>query len=311
MARKGRIEFPHQINTFGRNYERESQTDPFVPFNGGTGQNPSGFRAELTLSGGANAAGFVYDGLGRCLKRTINGTVLLIAYDDWKAIEEFDPSGNVVGANIFGEGADEILFRWQTGVGYLRYHHDVHGNVAFILGWGGEGLEKYTYDAFGNPTITDWNGNVVTQSAYGNRFMFQGREYLPELGIYDYRHRMYHPGLGRFLQTDPTGFDAGDMNLFRYCGDDPVDRSDTTGLVGTNAAIWQRERLFDSANNSQDNLYKINQRIDEATRDYTMAPQSESQRGAMRLVPHLAEIIRPPFLITRIILGGTMATNCL
>src|SRR5881392_887737 len=32
MARKGRIEFPHQMDTFGRNYERESQTDPFVPF---------------------------------------------------------------------------------------------------------------------------------------------------------------------------------------------------------------------------------------------------------------------------------------
>jgi len=32
---------------------------------------------------------------------------------------------------------------------------------------------------------------------------------------------------------DPTGFDAGDMNLFRYCDDDPVDRSDPTGLVST------------------------------------------------------------------------------
>src|SRR2546423_1522658 len=58
----------------------------------------------------ANTAGFVYDGLGRCLKRTINGNVLLIAYDDWKAIEEFDPSGNVVGANICGGGADMILW---------------------------------------------------------------------------------------------------------------------------------------------------------------------------------------------------------
>jgi hypothetical protein len=42
---------------------------------------------------------------------------------------------------------------------------------------------------------------------------------------------MYHPGLGRFMQSDPTGFDAGDMNLFRYVGDDPVDRSDPTGLL--------------------------------------------------------------------------------
>jgi hypothetical protein len=26
------------------------------------------------------------------------------------------------------------------------------------------------------------------------------------------------------------GFDAGDMNLFRYCGNDPVDQSDPSGL---------------------------------------------------------------------------------
>jgi hypothetical protein len=42
---------------------------------------------------------------------------------------------------------------------------------------------------------------------------------------------MYQPELGRFLQTDPIGFDAGDMNPFRYCGDDPVDGSDPTGLI--------------------------------------------------------------------------------
>jgi hypothetical protein len=42
---------------------------------------------------------------------------------------------------------------------------------------------------------------------------------------------VYNPELGRFLQTDPTGFGAGDMNLFRYCGDDPVDGSDPTGLL--------------------------------------------------------------------------------
>src|SRR2546430_16391709 len=101
-------------------------------------------------------------------------------------------------------------------------------------------LERYRYDAFGKPTVTDWwgnphvDGNNQPRSWYGNRFMFTGREYLQELGIYDYRHRMYHPQLGRFLQSDPTGFDAGDMNLFRYCGDDPVDRSDPTGLIDSN-----------------------------------------------------------------------------
>lgn len=62
--------------------------------------------------------------------------------------------------------------------------------------------------------------------------MFTGREYFPELGLYDYRNRFYDPILGRFLQADPQGFDDGDMNLFRYVGDDPVDKTDPLGLFG-------------------------------------------------------------------------------
>jgi RHS repeat-associated protein len=181
---------------------------------------------------GTNTGEFVYDGLGRCVKRTINGVATIITYDAWKPTMEWDGNGNLSALNVYGPGADEILYRYvAAGSQRFRYHHDIHGNVTFLLDWAGDQIiEKYTYDAFGKPTILSANDTQLSTSAYGNRFMFQGREYLSELGIYDYRHRMYNPALGRFLQTDPTGFDAGDMNLFRYCGDDPVDGSDPTGL---------------------------------------------------------------------------------
>ena len=96
------------------------------------------------------------------------------------------------------------------------------------------------------------------QPWYGNRFMFQSREYFPELGIYDYRHRMYHHSLGRFLQSDPTGFDAGDMNLFRYCGDDPVDRSDPTGLyrIGSGLSSEEKKQVEDAQKIAADKLEK-------------------------------------------------------
>ena len=66
-----------------------------------------------------------------------------------------------------------------------------------------------------------------------------GREYFPELGLYDYRNRFYYPTIGRFLESDPMGFDAGDMNLFRYCDGDPVNGSDPFGLhdLGDDAEI--------------------------------------------------------------------------
>src|SRR5205085_617584 len=115
------------------------------------------------------------------------------------------------------------------------------------------------------------------------RFMFQGREWIPELGIYDYRHRFYHPSLGRFLQADPTGFDAGDMNLFRYCGDNPVDRSDPTGLVDrdVNASIWNRLRIFDTSSSSQESLSDLNEALNRSSTgsDLTMAYRNDSSQG--------------------------------
>ncbi|PZR76763.1 MAG: hypothetical protein DLM73_01680 [Chthoniobacterales bacterium] len=187
----------------------------------------------VSANSGEDSAQFVYDGLGRCLKRTVNWETTLIAYDGWKPIVEWDEWGYLKAWNIYGPGPDEILWRYSDRYGHLRYHLDRNGNVAFLLDLNGTVREKYTYDAFGRPTVSDWDGeNARSWSWYGNRFMFSGREWIPELGIYDYRNRMYHPGLGRFLQTDPVGFDAGDMNLFRYCADDPVDRSDPTGLEG-------------------------------------------------------------------------------
>ena len=203
-----------------------------------------GFDAQnqlMSAGHGGNVAFFTYDGLGRCVRRITyapdsSSNTVLYTYDGWKAVEEWDGAGNFHAWNIYGAGADEILWRYSVTGGHLRYHHDIHGNVTALLGPNAEGLERYTYDAFGKPKITDWSGNPRVNgggeplSAYDNRFMFQGREYIPELAIYDYRHRYYQPELGRFLQIDPTGFDAGDMNLFRYVGDDPVDRGDPEGL---------------------------------------------------------------------------------
>jgi hypothetical protein len=42
---------------------------------------------------------------------------------------------------------------------------------------------------------------------------------------------MYSPTLGRFLQTDPIG-SKDDLNLYAYVGNDPTDKTDSTGLIG-------------------------------------------------------------------------------
>jgi RHS repeat-associated protein len=78
----------------------------------------------------------------------------------------------------------------------------------------------------------------MTTSSVGNRFLFAGAILLPEASLYDMRNRVYFPRWGRFLQTDPIGFQGDASNLYRYCGNDPVDKSDPEGLYETPLGGW-------------------------------------------------------------------------
>ena len=132
----------------------------------------------MSATNNGNSVQFVYDGLGRCVQRTINGAATRIVYDEWNPIVEFDGGGNQKAWNIYGAKADEILARWVNGIGNSWFHSDPQGNVFTVLDDSGWMVEKYTYDAFGKPEITDWSGwrgNVRATTAVGNRFMFNGR----------------------------------------------------------------------------------------------------------------------------------------
>ena len=75
-------------------------------------------------------------------------------------------------------------------------------------------------------------GNRVSQTdpAEAPRYQYTGQEYDPETDLYQYAARYYDASVGRFLSEDPSGFSAGDMNLYRYVGNDPVTLVNPSGL---------------------------------------------------------------------------------
>ena len=213
-----------QTMTYGANFNVST-------LNGRSYKYDADKRLLSVTSGTTTVIACLYDGLGRCVKRTVNGVTTVFTYDEWNPVFEWSGTGAGQAWNMYGARADEILARWDAVKGSFVYKQDRIGNVTFLLNSAGAVVEKYKYDAFGVPTVTNADGsNPRDASLYSNRFMFTGREYLQPIASYDYRNRIYRPGLGRFLQVDPKGFEAGDMNLFRYCADDPVDLTDPMGL---------------------------------------------------------------------------------
>jgi RHS repeat-associated protein len=187
---------------------------------------------------------------GRCVKRVKDGWDAKYSYyDGERELLECGPGGGAAFKNTYGKGIDEILKRLDTTNNWpLYFQQDANTNVTELTWSDGGVVEIFQYDAFGalNKTASGW----------GNPFLFTGRRYQSTFGIYEYRARAYSPRLGRFTGEDPTLYDAGDYNLFRYCHNDPLDLTDPMGtqeqyhgtLAHSPDRLWEMTKWFDSSN---------------------------------------------------------------
>lgn len=204
----------------------------------------------IEASNGTVTSRFYYDAKNRCVARSYReatGAVRLQlnTYDDWNLIEERDGNDQQTARFVHGAQTDELVLIVNRH-GAFYPHQDLIGNVTHLTDHAGNAVESYRYGAYGAVTIFDENGERRPQSTVENRFLFTGREYLPEIQLYDYRNRFYSASLGRFLQTDPIRFDAGDMNLYRYVSNNPLNLVDPTGLTQT---TYNRVTYYESGAN--------------------------------------------------------------
>ena len=123
---------------------------------------------------------------------------------------------------------DEVL-AMISGTATSFYHQDGLGSAVRLTDASGNVVESYTYDVYGGATVTDGQGNLLSNgSAMGNRFLFTGREWLASVNLYDYRYRLYSQDLGRWISRDPLEEEGG-INLYAYVDNDPVNLVDPDG----------------------------------------------------------------------------------
>ncbi|MEI7850958.1 MAG: RHS repeat-associated core domain-containing protein [Kiritimatiellales bacterium] len=182
---------------------------------------------------------YTYDVLGRRTSSTCRSPLATnevhYVYSGNQVVADLDASGNILRTYVWGPGIDNLLSLtvWSGGSGSTptaTYYplKDHQNSVLALADKNGNVVESYEYDAWGRVQMYSSTGQPINSSTVGNRYLFQGREYDCQTGLYYFRARWYSPETGRWLSKDPIGISGG-LNLYVFCGNNPVNFVDPRG----------------------------------------------------------------------------------
>jgi len=184
----------------------------------------------IQAANGTQTVRFYFDGANKRVGKEIDtdGAIWWL-HDGIHLVEEYDSVTSQTTEYIYEPGIDRPLAKIEGGVTKF-FHQDVFGNVVALTNGGGDLVEEYRYDIWGNFEAFDQNGDPI-QGDPESLFLFTARQWDSEPGLYYYRARSYSQTLGRFMQQDPIGFAGGDLNLVRYVANSSVNAIDPLGLM--------------------------------------------------------------------------------
>lgn len=124
-------------------------------------------------------------------------------------------------------------YNGSTPVPYY-YHRNLQGDVIAIYDASGYTKAEYTYDAWGNCTVTN---STLYDLAYNNPIRYRSYYYDRETGLYYLNARYYYPEWRKFISTDnvaninpktPNG-----INLFAYSNNDPINIQYSSAMLNS------------------------------------------------------------------------------
>ena len=178
------------------------------------------------ITNGSNTYSYKYNADGIRTSKTVNGTTT-----------EFFLNGSQILAQKTGDSVMRFFYDstgkrvgFANGTMLFYYLYNVQGDViAIVRAATGQVVAKYSYDAWGNCTVTNAAGYAVGDK---NPFRYRGYYYDTETGLYYLNSRYYSPEFGRFISVDNAIGQIGSVhgaNMFAYCFNNPINMSDPMG----------------------------------------------------------------------------------
>ena len=175
----------------------------------------------------ASTYNYIYDEQGlRTRKITPDGNVTKYLYNDTKLAAEIAPNYRL----DFLYDENDMLYGFvKDGSAKYFYARDMLQNILGIIDTNGSPVVIYQYTAYGTSTVLQDTAGLANI----NPFRYKGYYFDSESGMYYCHTRYYVPEWCRWLNADHPSFlqpeSLQGMNLFVYCGNNPVMHRDQNG----------------------------------------------------------------------------------
>jgi len=160
---------------------------------------------------------YTYDANGQRLSKTVNNQTDTYYYD---GINLLYVTGDHWGDEIFLQNPGGDVIMSLRGAERYPYLTDIRGSFTNMLFENEDSATTYSYDAYGNTTISN--------PYYKSLLAYTGAVIDDETGLYYMNARYYDPATARFISEDPV---RDGSSWYMYCAGDPVNFTDPSGCI--------------------------------------------------------------------------------
>ena len=188
---------------------------------------------------------------------------------------------------IYDESGKPFALKYSTnGTSFQTYYYvlnlqgDVVKLIHYIPGFEYESVATYEYDAWGNVSSSGRLAEI-------NPLRYRGYYYDNETGFYYLQSRYYDPVNRRFINADgliSSNWSFSGLNMFAYCENDPVGRSDPSGMLSLSELAEKLKQALRYALHAANDFAK-NHGIDTAAAGAAVLQMEKDEKGIYHARP--------------------------
>jgi len=216
----------------GQAIEYDAQGNP-ISYLGHTLTWEKGRQLKQFVKSDGTSISYTYNANGIRTSKTVNGVEHTYTLDGTKILCEEWGENSIVPLYDNEESVCGILYNEEP----YYFTKNLQGDIISIVNKAGGTVARYSYNAWGVPTITE--DVLPCHIAEINPYRYRGYYYDSEIGMYYLQSRYYNSNVGRYINVDEIETVCFDMNvlflnIFAYCKNDTANESDENGMFSFN-----------------------------------------------------------------------------